>query len=363
VRTRVCRVALSSILIVSGASGLAQGQGLSLDVSAGRLVFDPLTSDAGTNNVLGSLRYDRRTTWVYGSAAVPLGSSDTFWTSGGAGGRLMPAARRRLTFGADVAGQGYASRDGVSSALGTGAMLDALPFVRVSSAEAFLEASGGWRGHAFSLAGTRENRDVVEAGVRGGVGTRFRVQGDARWVRAAEGTYPFAGGTLSFQNARAQVWGQAGRWLSDTLDDVAWGAGGSLALSARASMWAAVRQEAPDPLFWNPTRRTWSIGLTQRLGPVAAPRLPVVHAAGSTVIRLRLADAPAGEIFIAGDFNNWQPVPMQREGRDWVLQLPLAPGVYHYAFRSASGEWFVPASTPGRRDDGMGGHQAVLVVS
>jgi hypothetical protein len=36
--------------------------------------------------------------------------------------------------------------------------------------------------------------------------------------------------------------------------------------------------------------------------------------------------------------------------------------VYHYAFRSADGEWFVPASMAGRRDDGMGGHVAMLVV-
>jgi hypothetical protein len=46
-----------------------------------------------------------------------------------------------------------------------------------------------------------------------------------------------------------------------------------------------------------------------------------------------------------------------------VVRLSLAPGVYHYAFRSAKGDWFVPVSTAGRRGDGMGGYQAVLVVS
>jgi hypothetical protein len=45
-----------------------------------------------------------------------------------------------------------------------------------------------------------------------------------------------------------------------------------------------------------------------------------------------------------------------------VIRLPLAAGVYQYAFRSATGEWFVPTSIAGRRDDGMGGHVAVLVV-
>ena len=56
------------------------------------------------------------------------------------------------------------------------------------------------------------------------------------------------------------------------------------------------------------------------------------------------------------------PVPMQREGRDWTIRLPLAKGAYHYAFQSARGAWFVPASIPGRRDDGMGGQVAVLLV-
>ncbi len=54
---------------------------------------------------------------------------------------------------------------------------------------------------------------------------------------------------------------------------------------------------------------------------------------------------------------------MQRDGRDWLLRITLPPGAYHYAFRSSNGEWFVPSSTPGRQDDGMGGHVALMVVS
>ncbi|MGH9346917.1 MAG: hypothetical protein ACRD26_06570 [Vicinamibacterales bacterium] len=81
------------------------------------------------------------------------------------------------------------------------------------------------------------------------------------------------------------------------------------------------------------------------------------------MIRIRQTDAPAGAVSIAGDFNNWRPVPMQREGNAWMIRLPLAAGVYHYAFRSETGTWFVPATAAGRRDDGMGGEVAVLVVS
>ena len=34
---------------------------------------------------------------------------------------------------------------------------------------------------------------------------------------------------------------------------------------------------------------------------------------------------------MGGDFNGWAPVPMARSGEEWVLSLPLRPGVYRYA--------------------------------
>ena len=54
---------------------------------------------------------------------------------------------------------------------------------------------------------------------------------------------------------------------------------------------------------------------------------------------------------------------MEREGGRWIWRARLAPGTYHYAFVAEDGTWFVPESVPGRRDDGMGGHVAVLVVA
>jgi hypothetical protein len=58
----------------------ARGQGLSLDISAGRVVYDPVSTNLGTNNVMGTLRYDtRRGVWVYGTAATPLRGGDPVW--------------------------------------------------------------------------------------------------------------------------------------------------------------------------------------------------------------------------------------------------------------------------------------------
>ena len=351
--------------VVSAAPAAISAQGLSAEVSAGRLVYDPLAANVGTNNLMGSLRYDTaREAWVYGAAAAPLTDSATFWGGAGAGGRFARSASRRVTLGVDIAGHGYSYRDAISDQVGTGGLAEAIPFVRVSAGLGFVEGRGGWRGHTLTLAGVRENRRVFETGARAGYGAMLRIEGDARWVHATEGTYPFTGISMTYNGAPVQVWGHAGRWLHADLDDATWGGGVAVTLTARSSVWASVRQEATDPLYWNTTRRTWSVGLTQRLGRIATPiRLVPATESGGVLVTLRAADAPSGEIAIAGDFNNWQPTPMQREGDRWVVRLPIGAGVYHYAFRSSTGTWFVPSSTPGRRDDGMGGHVAVLVVS
>ena len=67
-------------------------------------------------------------------------------------------------------------------------------------------------------------------------------------------------------------------------------------------------------------------------------------------------------INVVGDFNSWTPVPMTRAGNAWSVTIPLPPGTYHFAFRSADGRWFVPESIAATIDDGFGGRSALLVV-
>jgi hypothetical protein len=104
--------------------------------------------------------------------------------------------------------------------------------------------------------------------------------------------------------------------------------------------------------------------MSVRFGRAAALRAPVPasYADGRAEVRIS-ARSVEGRPSIAGDFTGWKPVPMTHEGGRWVWRGALAPGSYHYAFVAADGTWFVPESVPGRRDDGMGGHVAVLVVS
>jgi Glycogen recognition site of AMP-activated protein kinase len=83
---------------------------------------------------------------------------------------------------------------------------------------------------------------------------------------------------------------------------------------------------------------------------------------GRVVLHLPARDVAVPPPAIAGDFTKWTPLPMKKHGDEWRFSVQLARGVYRFAFRSADGKWFVPASLPNRTDDQMGGWVAVLVV-
>ena len=72
---------------------------------------------------------------------------------------------------------------------------------------------------------------------------------------------------------------------------------------------------------------------------------------------------PSQQVGIGREFDAGRDVHEVPVGNRWVWRGEVPPGTYHYAFVGADGKWFVPASVPGRRDDGMGGHVAVLVVA
>ena len=366
---------LSLVACLAGSLGSTVfAQGIALDFSAGQIVYQPLPSDVSTNNAAATLRYDSpRGFWLYGTGAMPFGSTDSRWGGFGIGDRLIQptSSSRRVNIGADIGAHGFVFRDAVLNQGGNGGFMEATPFIQVPAGLATFEVGSGWRGETLSYAGIRDRRHVwesrahatVEAGPHG-AGDGWTLEGDARWVRASEGLYPFFGGGLRYRGTPVQAWLQTGKWFSSSLNDAAWGAGIDVTLTDRLALWSSVRREAPDPLYWNLPRRSWSIGITRRFNSAgqAQPLTTAEADASGVLIRVNAADVDGASVSVAGDFNGWRPVPMQREGRDWLVRLPLAAGVYHYAFRSDRGEWFVPASVPGRRDDGMGGYVAVLVV-
>jgi hypothetical protein len=342
-----------------------------LDAYAGGAVYDGIAASVGANNAVLGVRHVGDS-WLYLSVAAPLASADPVWSAAGLGRRLPIALPRRAAalaaIGIDVAGHAFGYRDPAPAQWGAGLTLDALPYVTVGGDALWLEAQSGVRHHTATFAGEALSRTTHDSGARIVALLRpgLEVSGQARYVRAPDDDFPYAGVAASWQpDPRLTVQASLGRWFTDAVSTRAWSGGGSYRVSPTLELWASLRQDASDPLYRNGPRRSWGVGVSRRLGggmrePLAEALRPVVSA-GHVTIRLPLAEAEQPP-FVAGDFSDWQPIAMRRAGDFWVARLAVAPGVHHYAFRTAGGEWFVPDSVPGRRDDGFGGHVAVLVV-
>jgi len=91
----------------------------------------------------------------------------------------------------------------------------------------------------------------------------------------------------------------------------------------------------------------------------------VAVAQPKTHFTLKLAK-PAGQVTIAGTFNNWKRSATPMEGPDasgsYETDVPLTPGRHAYKF-AVDGEWMVDPDNPMTEDDGMGGKNSVLVVN
>jgi hypothetical protein len=156
-----------------------------------------------------------------------------------------------------------------------------------------------------------------------------------------------------------RMWTVTGRWFGGLTQDV-WGVGAAVDIGSRGELWASLHSDT-EPLYLNPPRTSWNVGYSMKLGRTERPVVAPVLRDGSIILRLP-HDAAETTPFVAGEFSNWQPLPMTDSGDEWLIEIPAGPGVYRFAFVAASGEWFVPEGYPGRMDDDMGGHVAVIVV-
>jgi len=71
----------------------------------------------------------------------------------------------------------------------------------------------------------------------------------------------------------------------------------------------------------------------------------------------------ATSLEIAGEWNGWLPLPLERAGGDrWTAELMLEPGIFKYAIVIDGEEWTVPDGVTAEPDD-FGGVVATLVVA
>lgn len=365
-------LALAAGALLSGEP--ARAQGWTVDLGAGRSVHDAVAARAAQTTASLGLRWEAAAAdrWLYLTGGLPVSDGGPGWGAGGAGLWLPLAGTADVTLGvrSGVHLFGYGATEAVGS--GGGATAELAPTLVLTRgplrAEAYAgavgvgdtEAPDGWR--TLADAGGRLAASPVPGLV---------LVAEGRWLRDQDAAYPYVGASAEWTGPRMSAWVFAGRWTSDLLADVgdAYGGGVSLRVAPVGEVSASWQQDPTDPLYWNAPRRTWSVLLSRPLGPMPraartrpVPAVPLAPARTEGGVEISvpargLDDAPV----VLGDFSGWEPVAMARAGGRWTVRLPLRPGTYHYGFRKADGEWFVPDGVA-VVDDGFGGTSAVLVV-
>ncbi|CAN5884398.1 hypothetical protein BH23GEM9_BH23GEM9_00110 [soil metagenome] len=357
--------------------GVVAGQEWRLGMQYGQLRYEGTGVEATQQSSIAvGLSRSAYNGWFGASAGRPL-DGGAYWAAAGAARRLRMDAAAGL--GLDLTAHGFAQRLEVSTSSPTPPF--ALPVQPGSGHE--VAAGGGGQGAVVGFARVAQTRLEVRGGVAGralGMQSTWEYDhvavADGRLVMRLgpvqagpdaqhwHGRSTYAGGSASVGSGPFVGWTSAGQWTHGGPDGVTWSAGGGVNLPGGIRIDASYRNAGLDPLYRQTTGPALAMGASMRLGggDRYAPPVPASYARGQAIIRVRARDV-RGAPRIAGDFTDWQPVAMTAAGDAWSVNVALAPGVYHYAFVTEDGEWFVPESTPGRRSDGMGGHVAVLVVS
>lgn len=395
-RVRDVSTALAVTTAVATAAGAAPlgAQEWRASAQAGRIrsSLDPVAAE---RLALG-LQYDAATTGLRLTGGVPLRPEEP-WIVGASGWTRLavrgPGAARGFVAGVDLAGTAFLSMDRAADPAmpapspfpnplrptpapmpgpdrsGHAFAGQAMPVLGYEGARLQLHARGGVSHYAATFGGQRADRTVQLADLQLTLApsTAVAVVPVVRHFRASgEPAALFAGVSAVSGTARGSAWGSVGQWVGGPGSGMPWALGARVPLHARVALEGAARRDTYDPLYLQPAQTSWSVGLSVRVGGrgrTAMPPAPVPAAYTDGRATLRLpARAAAAQPRIAGDFNDWTPAPMTRDGAYWTFAVAVPPGVYHYAFVDAEGRWFVPEGTPGRKDDGMGGHVAVVVI-
>ena len=375
------RLGVAALLLLMTSSGL-RAQQWNVDAQAGRIhsALDPNAPQSQT--VALGLRYDDELTLFRISGGVPMTSADPLWGSLTATRRLA-ARSGAMLFGVDVGGNAIVLHDRVQrtrefpgggifnppqvepapSLSGSAFAAEALPMIGYESSrmQAYVRAGVSHYNSRFGDRNTGRTVRLADGQITFAPSPSFLIMPAVRHFRADEGDYTYTGVSALAGNSRVNGWATVGQWLSADVS-TPWAAGATVRVHDRATLNASVRRDVIDPLYLAPPQTAWNVGVSVLVGgKLPGAPIPARYEGGRATIRLSTKDAPA-QLSIAGDFNDWKPAPMHRSGDEWTFTTALKPGVYNYAFVKEDGEWFVPTKYPGRKDDGMGGHVAVLVV-
>ena len=372
---------LTALLLVIAATPAAAQQ-WSVDAEAGRIrsALDP--SSAGYESAMVGVQYAGFNTSFRVSAGVPTRADQALWGSV-AGTHRFAVRPGAFVAGLDVSGNAFALHDRVERTReirdvfqqpqfvpapahsGYAAALQALPLVGFETSKMQMHVRAGVSRYTSEFAEVHRDRNVklADAQLTFLPTSSFAIMPAIRHFIADESSYTYGGVTAVLAQGPLTLHGSAGRWLDLADQKMTWSGGAVLRVHERIGIVARARHDVLDPLYGTPGQTAWSVGASFKLGRVQNVNLavPAVFDAGKAMIRLPVKNSSVPPR-VAGDFTKWKPQPMQRDGDAWVYAVTLQPGVYNFAFVDDKGEWFVPENYPGRKNDGMGGVVAVLVV-
>jgi hypothetical protein len=377
----VNRLLAAGMFLCVAAAPLAAQQ-WSVDAHAGRIrsALDP--TGIGIESIAVGAHYEKLNSGLRISVGVPTSSEQPLWGAI-AGAHRFAVKPGAFIAGIDVAANAFVLHDRVArrreiddvfrrpqtvaapAQSGYAGALQAMPVIGYQTPTVQFQLRGGISRYTSDIAEQRRDRNVTlaDAQVTFLPTPSIALMPAIRHFITDEGEHTYGAVTALVGHGPLNVWGSTGHWFGLDQQETTWAAGAGVRVHDRVTLSATGRHDVFDPLYATPGQTAWSVGVSVKLGEVMPGRLPVpaVFDAGQATIRLPVSQAPSAPR-VAGDFTSWKPQPMQRSGNHWVYTVALKPGVYNYAFVNPKGDWFVPEKHPGRKQDGMGGEVAVLVV-
>jgi hypothetical protein len=233
-------------------------------------------------------------------------------------------------------------------------------------------------GGALGLGGGRVSQPEGSGGLFHAQGDAWRIAGDNRFLTTISFVNTPAP-TRALPRARTSYSDMSAAWRREmggvsaglvggirVGTGAAWGsADAAIWLLPHAALVGTVGSSLEDVTRGIPRTRYASIAIRIAVQPHATIRRSSRHVSGPTVTasrdRLEVRVDHASSVDVMGDFTNWLPIPLARDGQTWHFERSLSPGPHRIALRIDGGTWTTPANLPRMTDD-LGGVVGLLTV-
>lgn len=106
--------------------------------------------------------------------------------------------------------------------------------------------------------------------------------------------------------------------------------------------------------------------VTQQQTPMEQSVQTVSETSDAVWLRFVYIDGEANSVAVAGDFSNWEPVPLTRQELNgqqvWTGLVSMSRGEHRYMFVKNGDQWITDPLAPMYREDGFGNKNAVIYI-